>query len=251
MQVKNPDLAPAPVVGLAEHYGPGRVAEHTHRRAQVMFAVSGSMTVLTDAGSWVLPANRALLIPGMCPHALDVRRNLELRTLYLDETAGFVPRLSAPAVVAVSALIRELIAALCQEPWNYGPESAAFRLAHVLCDRLLPETREPVHLPEPSDPRIRRLARIYLENPAERRPISEVARQSGASLRTVERLFRQETGLSVGEWIIQRRLMRAMELISDGIAIGEAAFRVGFENPSSFTAAFRQRFQVSPREYFA
>ena len=46
------------------------------------------------------------------------------------------------------------------------------------------------------------------------------------------------------------RLMLALEIIAAGSSIGDAAFDVGFENPSSFIALFRKQFGVTPARYF-
>lgn len=250
MRLIDPDQAAAPLVGLAERYEACTVAEHRHRRAQLMYALDGSMSVLTQAGSWVLPPNRALFIPAGFTHALKVQKPVELRTLYIGgDLAGQMPSV-APAVLPVSALLRELILAAVAADWNYGKTSASARLARVLCDQLCKVGAEPVYLPEPADPRAQRLARIYHSNPAERRPLSVLARQAGAGIRTLERLFRAETGLTLGSWVQQLRLLYALQLLADGEQVGDAAFHVGFENPSSFIALFKKQFGTTPAQYF-
>jgi AraC-like DNA-binding protein len=250
MALRDPDSALAPVVGLPESYPPGLTPWHAHRRMQLMYAVEGSLTVLTDRGSWVLPPNRALLLPSGLRHALKLRRKVALRTLYLAEEAGWVTPPAMPAVIGVPPLLRELIVAATELPWDYPATGSSARLARVLCDRLLVMDQEPVHLPELQDPRAMRLAAIFYARPGERRPLIELARETGASLRTLERLWKAETGLTLGEWVQQLRLMFAMEAIAAGSAIGDAAFDVGFENPSSFIAVFRRRFGTTPARYF-
>jgi AraC-like DNA-binding protein len=66
----------------------------------------------------------------------------------------------------------------------------------------------------------------------------------------MDRLFMAETGMGVGMWVQQMRLMLALEIIAAGSSIGDAAFDVGFENPSSFIALFRKQFGVTPARYF-
>ncbi len=250
MLLRDPDSANAPVIGLSERYLPGLVREHTHKRAQILFAVAGTLTVSTAAGSAVLPPNRALWIPGGTPHAHKVRKPVELRTLYLDERTLWVERRSCVSVLQVPALLRELILAAVEAPWNYTEDSTYARLARVLCEQLKIVEQEPVHLPEPTDPRARRFSAFYYSNPAERRPVSKLSKISGVSQRTLERLFIAETGLSVGAWTQQLRLMFALEYIADGMTVGDAAFSVGFENPSSFIALFKLRFGTTPGRYF-
>jgi AraC-like DNA-binding protein len=251
MLLRDPDTATAPVVGLCERYAPGHVREHVHGRAQIMFAEEGALTVLTQAGSWVLPSNRALWIPGGTPHALVCRKPVGLRTLYLDERTPWTKARPHVAVLQVPALVRELILAMTEAPWTYARPSPSARLARVLCERIAPVDQEPVHLPEPRDPRARKLSAIYYANPAERRTLSTLCALAGASARTLERLFMAETGLSIGAWTQQLRLMFALEHMADGMGVGDAAFSVGFENPSSFIALFRRQFGTSPGRFFS
>jgi AraC-like DNA-binding protein len=247
----DPDLATPPVVGLSERYGSVVAAYHQHVRTQLILASEGSLTVLTEQGSWVLPPNRALLIPGGIDHALRLRRPALFRTLYFDARVEWVPQVLVPRVAAVPQLLRELIVAMVEQPWSYTGDGAAGRLARVLCDRLHYLDQEPVHLPQPRDPRALRIAQIFFTNPAERRPLGDLAREVGASLRTLERHFKAETNLSLGQWVQQFRLVFALERLADGVRVGDAAFEVGFDNPSSFIALFRSRFGTTPARYFA
>jgi len=247
----DPDLAETPVVGLSERYDAGMTAFHSHRRTQLIYASGASLTVLTADGSWVLPPDRALLIPGGAEHALRLRRSAPFRTLYFDTEAEGAPRVEMPRVVAVPALLRELILVMVDLPWTYATESPTGRLARVLCDRLLYLDQLPVHLAQPKDARARRFAQIFLVNPAERRALVDLAGEVGASLRTLERRFKAETGLSLGQWVQQFRLISGLERLADGASVGDAAFEVGFDNPSSFIALFRSRFGTTPARYFA
>jgi AraC-like DNA-binding protein len=250
MEGPDPDTAKAPLVGLAVRYEAGVLPAHRHTRAQILYAVAGAMTARTDTGSWVLPPTRALWLPAGLSHALQVRRAIEMRTLYLDQSPGWTQLPATAAVFEVSPLLREMIQAVTKMPWDYAAESADARFARALCDRLHVAQEAPVHVPEPRDVRAKRLAAIFHADPSERRPLPALAAQSGASLRTLERLFVTETGMSVGAWVQQLRLMAALERLADGLAVSEAAFEVGFDNPSSFIALFRRQFGVTPARYF-
>lgn len=246
----DPDLATSPVVGLSERYEPGTTAFHAHKRAQLLLAGEGSLTVLARQGLWVLPPNRALLIPSGIEHALQLRRPAAFRILYFDPLMSWTPQIDVPRVASVPALLRELIIAMVEQPWNYPQDSPSWRLARVLSDRLIYLDQQPVHLAQPQDSRAQRMAQVFFANPAERRPLSELAREAGASLRTLERLFKAETGLSLGQWVQNFRMIVALEKLADGARVADAAFLVGFDNPSSFIALFRSRFGTTPARYF-
>ncbi|WP_430460219.1 helix-turn-helix domain-containing protein [Thalassolituus sp. LLYu03] len=61
--------------------------------------------------------------------------------------------------------------------------------------------------------------------------------------------FRHVMGTGPMEYLQQRRLERARELIAAGRGITEVCYEVGYINPSHFTRRFHQQYGVSPREY--
>ena len=71
-------------------------------------------------------------------------------------------------------------------------------------------------------------------------------RGSGASARTIQRLFREETGLRFAEWRRRLRLLRALELLGDGTSVTAAGIEAGYDSTSAFVAAFRREMGFTP-----
>ena len=46
------------------------------------------------------------------------------------------------------------------------------------------------------------------------------------------------------------RVVFALEMLASGKSVGDVAFNVGYQNPSSFIAVFRRIFAVTPTAYF-
>jgi AraC-like DNA-binding protein len=65
----------------------------------------------------------------------------------------------------------------------------------------------------------------------------------------VERLFLDETGITLGKWRQQLRLMNAMRLLGEGAKVTYAALEAGYSTPSAFIAAFRRSLGTSPTLY--
>ena len=61
--------------------------------------------------------------------------------------------------------------------------------------------------------------------------------------------FKAVTGYTVHQYISQKRLLRAGELIRSGVPVMKAAEQVGFTEYSTFLRAFRSTFHMSPREF--
>jgi AraC-like DNA-binding protein len=153
-------------------------------------------------------------------------------------------------VVSVSPLIRELLGICAEQPWDYAPGSRSSRLAQVLLEQLEVHEQAPLELPQVSDPRAERVAAMLRADPADRRPLAELASAAGASHRTIERLFATETGMSFGRWRVRHRMITALEQLAHGVSVSDVAYAVGYETPSSFIAAFRASFGTTPTAYF-
>lgn len=246
----NPDQAPAFIVGRTEQWSPGALIYHQHTKHQLMYATRGVVHALTAAGVWVLPPSRALWIAAGTEHALKVKRPAETKVLYVDSSASNILDHQKCTVVNVSLLVRELILACADLPWDYTINSAQSRLSLVLIDQLQTLNVAPVSLPNPIDSRAVHVADILRKEPSNREPLAILAQRAGASSRTIERLFLQETQMTFGAWRHRQRLITALEFLAYGESVTNIAFEVGYESASSFVAAFREMFGTTPARYF-
>lgn len=63
------------------------------------------------------------------------------------------------------------------------------------------------------------------------------------------RLFREATGTTPHQYLIERRLQRAVTLLANGERPSDVAKMLGFYDASAFTRAFKHRFEMPPSEY--
>lgn len=242
----------APVQGLVREYLPGLREPHVHpEHAQIMYAIKGSMTVLTAEGIWVLPPQRALWIPPGVSHTFKHSRQVSMRTVYVRQGAASIPPWARCAVLNLGTLVRELILACAQLPGEYPEHSRESRLGTVLLDHLALLEQDAFYLPEPSDKRAVRAANLIKQNPNDTRPLKEIAFEVGASARTLERLFAAQTRMGFGAWRQRLRMMVALENLAAGESVSSTAAAIGYESSSSFIAVFRSVFGCSPARYFA
>jgi AraC-like DNA-binding protein len=123
--------------------------------------------------------------------------------------------------------------------------------ALALLEEVLPAAKpESFSLPRPRHERARMLADYFSAQPGDGRSVEMIAAEvGGASLRTFERLFVEETGLSLAAWRRHSRLLTSLSLLAQGKSIGEVAHAVGYESAAAFSTAFKQCFGVSPSSY--
>jgi len=225
------------------------IPAHEHSRDQLVYAQTGVMTVMTAAGSWVVPPNRAVWVPTGVEHHLRMSGRVEMRTLYLRKRfVASLPRTCC--VVAVPPLLRELILHVVRR----GPLSRRSASGRRILDFLLDCLRElsaiPMHVPWPADPRARRVAEAVTSNPASTATLDELAASAGASKRTIERLFIVETSLGFRTWRQQVRMLKSLELLAACKNVTTVALDVGYASTSAFIAAFRRAFGSTPRRYY-
>jgi len=226
-----------------------RIPEHFHDTDQLVFASKGVMTIHTDAGLWIVPPQRAVWIPSHTVHSITMTGSVSMRTLY------FVPRYvrrlpRSCCVINIDPLLKELISFACKTPaWTKNVPNQK-HLVGTLLHQLQAASSTPLQLPRPSDPRAVRVAEKVLSDPGKARSLTRICEASGASKRTIERLFVEETQLTLGRWRQQARLLHAIRSIASGEKIISAALDAGYNSPSAFIVRFKKLLGCTPGRYF-
>ena len=207
------------------------------------------MSVATRAGIWVVPTLRAVWIPARVAHTITMSGRVAMRTLYLKpRLARALPR--DCCVVNVSPLLRELILYACSFHALKKSVPRQRHLIDLMTDQLEAIQMVPLQLPHLSDPRASHVAEILLADPTNAQNLSRLCRESGASKRTVERLFQDEVGMTFGRWRQQLRLMHAVRLLAEGAKVTHAALEAGYSTPSAFISMFKKVLGFTPAQYF-
>ena len=138
--------------------------------------------------------------------------------------------------------------------------SAASRTAGVLVGSLkaVALTRKaptvPVErfgLPLPHDPRLQRIARALIADPADARELEEWASWAAVSSRTLSRRFVTETGFNFTAWRQRARMLRSLEMLAAGVPVTALALDLGYATASAFIGVFRRTFGETPAVYRA
>jgi AraC-like DNA-binding protein len=239
------------VRSLAEtHPAGGRILGHQHGWGQLAYAISGVMRIATPTTLWITPPTRAVWIPPGRRHEITMQGATAMRTLYIDPASA--ARLPADeAVFEVAPLLRELILHIIGVGMLGPGDPTHARLAGLLIDLLVQARPQDLGLPLPVDPRARAMAERLQAAPADTASLAELARGAGASLRTLQRLFPEETGLTLEAWRQKSRLIWAVSLLSGGASVSAAALDCGYESPSAFITAFKRQFGVTPGRFSA
>jgi len=234
---------------LANEVPDGRaLPPHAHPWGQLIYAVSGVLSVWTEQGSWVAPPHWAVWAPAGVVHAMRFTGATSLRTLYVRPDLAGQPEQSG--VITVSPLLRELILRAIEIGMLDRREPTHVAIADLILHELRAQSTPSLDLPQPRTALFRRIAEHVAAAPGERRGQAALAKHFGVSVRTLERAFVGETGLSLGRWRRQARFLHALRRIGGGAPVKQAALDAGYRSASAFIAAFRVALNTTPGRYF-
>jgi AraC-like DNA-binding protein/mannose-6-phosphate isomerase-like protein (cupin superfamily) len=218
---------------------------HVHADHQLAWASEGVLTVDCGEETWVLPPTRALWIPAGVRHETKSSGPAIMRTAYINPQRSPLS-FQRPTPIGASRLLAELIGYLAKA--SLHPAARANAEA-VLFDILAPVSNSAIELRMPSDERALEVALAIIADPADGRDLAAWGDAVGASARTLARAF-ATTGVTFGRWRTLARLQAAAPALASGVAVSQAAMRVGYLTTSAFIAAFRRETGSTPRRYF-
>jgi AraC-like DNA-binding protein len=239
-----------PVIGIATDYAAGHViAPHAHAKGQLIHAVHGVMVVAAPGGQWIVPPTRGLWVPAGFAHGIRCVGVVHMRSIWVrPEVAPQLP--DECRAVGISPLLRELILAATEIGTPYAADSRAGRLMALLLDELHALPVLPLHLPEPTDRRLRRICARLRKRPDDDATLADWAGRLGIDAKTIQRLFARETGMTFGQWRQQSRLVQGLEQLACGEKVVDVALALGYESPSAFAAMFKRQFGETPSAFF-
>jgi AraC-like DNA-binding protein len=80
--------------------------------------------------------------------------------------------------------------------------------------------------------------------------ISAIADSLGLNRKYLARIFKDKMGVSMQEYLIEKRLNEAARLLKMGYNVEECAYMVGYSDPFGFSKAFKRKYGVPPGKYF-
>ncbi len=250
---------------------PGEVPPRVHKVHEVFVPLAGSVTI-EGSGEDGAPASRrripgdiSVTPAGIC-YAAHWEEELEYLTVFLTEdylkrtTIDFEANRNARIVLSCGpqdALVRSIGLALADEVDNEQPAGklyaeslvntlAVHLLRHYSTDSLVDDIQFgglPAH-------KLRRVTEFIEENLDRDLELAEIARAAELSPYHFARSFKQTTGFTPIQFLMQRRVETAKRLLTESdAAIVEVGLRAGFKNQSHFTTLFRKLTSLTPRAY--
>ena len=239
-----------------------QVMPHSHPWAQVAISTTGVIRLTVNHGTYIVPPSRALWIPPGVEHAVTMVEDADLRTLYFHQPRGRcgpgVPRDQEDAwrqcrVLEVSDLLRALVREMPTAP-DGGPAISPTdlrreqHLSALVRDELARAAAVKLGVDLPQDKRLRHLCEAVLADPTRHDTLADWAQDTGASPRTVARLFRSELRSTFTQWRQQVILAKAVSLAAGRMPMGQIAAELGY-SASAFSAMVRKSVGQPPGRF--
>jgi len=275
---KSPDLFPYLSKQIVEwpglrivraHVLPGRMAEHSNDFHEVNVAIAGSLTTqkhsatgkdvrtrgsggnicVTPAGqsiaaSWDKPLDNLMmsLDPEMVSRAAaenGISSNVEFVEIYQRKD---------PLLQSLGLSLLEHANAEAPGGRLYTESLIQTLTLHLLTNYTTVKSRISEAIGGLSGYRLRRV-KDYIETHLEDDlSLTEIAAVAELSPFHFSRAFRRSTGKTPQQYLMQRRMERAKELLSfPDLPIVEVSLRAGFKNQSHFSALFRKYTNLTPK----
>ena len=140
----------------------------------------------------------------------------------------------------------------------HSKEFGAARLADTLCQQLLIDVNRDIlsgcTAAEATDsyrvdPKMEEILQYIVHHLDEDLSVDSLSKRFYLSRYYLMHRFKAVTGYTVHQYISQKRLLLAGELIRQGVPVMKAAEQAGFSEYSTFLRAFQNTFHMSPREF--
>jgi len=196
---------------------------------------------------WALTPGSVGWFPAETPHYAWMPVNAEGVTLHCSEkVCDLLP--SFPCIRAASPFLLLLLKKISEQDAADNPQRLQ-RLLQVMVDEIRLADRALSQLIFPADTRAKQVAQKILTAAEGQLAQTVLAQQAGLSVRTLSRLFVQQTGLTFSQWRQKARMIMALEPLLGGKPVSQVAQLSGYENVSAFIAVFRRFMGMTPGQF--
>ncbi|GEN70652.1 helix-turn-helix domain-containing protein [Chryseobacterium lathyri] len=225
---------------------------HSHQKGQLVYVESGFQYITVDGKIYLLPQNHAAWIPPGAIHKTNSHsEKIKLMIMFADveKSSAFHHKIN---VFSVPPVLKEMIK--YAEKWSKSiskdPDEALFlqalfnELPHFV------EHSLQLYIRLPEDKRLSKSIEYLHSHYQEHVRMEDLSEISMLSLRTIERIFKKETGMTLAKYQQILRIIKSLELLSSGDhTISETAYKVGYKSVQAFTRSFQSVMQSRPTDF--
>lgn len=223
------------------------------KAAAVIMLVSQAVTLRYVASKGAPLRKIALAAPHHWLDALPNERSSQIAGRAEQGWSGVAGRAHYHVWTPSSDICRLAGQIIAPPPSEDPRQSGLFRMSRGLeiLRRALSDLQHDVVQDKPIEAsRIAETLRLYIvENLQAELSLNEMERRLGRNRRSLQRLFKQEYGLTLSAFIRDTRLDLARRALQEqGVTVGQAAHLAHYTSAANFATAFRRQFGVAPHD---
>lgn len=234
---------------------------HCHNHYEIYYLLEGDISYLAEGTCYQPLPGSLLLFPPHLFHGMkilserpyrrytvffyDTALPAELRSFLLAVFPSATELMTKPLYFPnASALKLEPLFAYmqdCQKLESSYQDAMSRVYLQALLGRLALLSPGPAAVPSPEpDQRIAEILKYINDHLAEPLSLDQLSGQFFISKNYLNVLFREATGTTVGDYLINKRVIRAQQLLFDGYRASDAAAMSGFSDYSAFFRAYEK-----------
>ena len=249
---------------------------HYHEFDKLIFFLGGNVTYMVEGVTYFLQPWDVLLVQHNLIHKPEIDANEPYERIVIWLGRDYLTERSTPEEPLDQCfdLARErgfhLLRADGERRLQYmqtirrleealrSQEFGAARMADTLCQQLLIDVNREILRSRTAqeerdsyrvDPKMEEVLKYITSHLEEELSVDLLAKRFFISRYYLMHRFKDVTGYTVHQYISQKRLLRAGELIRQGIPVMKAAEQSGFSDYSTFLRAFQKTFHMSAKEF--
>jgi len=248
-------------------------ATHFHSAVEVIITLKGCVCVWTEEDEWQLQEGEVIIIPSGVRHSFRMEEDSERELLLyepngvftLKDFSAFRQMMAKPIVLQqghpcrqeVHSLFFELISihrsgTLMRNMRNYALLLKIYAILgeHYLTTGATAAEMNALQRQMSGEDAFNRALDYLNKNYVDDVTLDSLAAYAGFSRYTLSRMFRQHTGFTFTQYLSQRRVGMAMELLSGTkMPVTQVALQCGFNSIATFNRVFREVKGCTPTQY--
>lgn len=237
------------------YFGQFNTKIHHHEQTQLISPEKGTVYLYSECGNYCIPSNHYVYVAPNVKHRLISRsQNLKLKTIYLnlshelDGNDGLLNiQVFSPSLLLDNLLdfgIRHL-----NSRENTDLKAPCLASLKMMLPFLLTNPIQ-LYTQAPKSEKLLYAIEFIIDSLGENLTITSISEKANMSERSLFRLFKKETGMTLFQFIKLSRMQRAIELMEDPtLSISEIVYQIGYESIATFSNIFKQLVGMSPQKY--
>ena len=234
---------------------------HHHDFSKIVILIDGDLTYYIEGKAYILKPwdilfvnkneiHKPVVNPNKYYERIVIWLNPDFMAKYAQGNNNLL-RLNMKSIEVIKNLIQDIQS--CNNSNEFGSEilkESLFVQLMVLMNRLFLNSDKNRDIEDIQyDKTIEGVLNYINSNLENDLSIDTIASEFFISKYYLMRKFKNQIGSSIHNYVVQKRLILARSLISDGLSMSSVCSRCGFNDYSSFVRAFKKVYGVSPSNY--